>query len=254
MLKSHREAIPPQRWTGWGYESDPEVWTPELLKGDTQYWFGDAMLVAGIYEPGVSTARVYLPGRAGDLGFLNVNAPHQHLAARKWHEISSPYEKSIPILARIGSAIPVGKSTPTTCFAEEDAEFPEMDKDDWRAVEIFPPPVTLADGTDTTGTEFETKWYQNSWLEDDGISSAEKADAFLSTISYAAATGIKIKIELKKEGKFEPLWVKNGLNVVLPVGEERRVTLESDSGEVAANIGRDNQGRQVWQLGVHVSK
>ncbi len=60
-LKSHLTAVPPQRWTGWGYEHDPVVWTRPLLAGDTQYWFGDALLVAGVYEEGVDTARVYLP-------------------------------------------------------------------------------------------------------------------------------------------------------------------------------------------------
>lgn len=29
-LESHLTASPPQRWIGWGYESDPEVWTKAL--------------------------------------------------------------------------------------------------------------------------------------------------------------------------------------------------------------------------------
>jgi hypothetical protein len=32
-LESHKFATPPQRWTGWGYESDPEVWTKALSTG-----------------------------------------------------------------------------------------------------------------------------------------------------------------------------------------------------------------------------
>lgn len=38
-LNSHLTATPPQRWVGWGYETDAEVWSPELLKGETQYWY-----------------------------------------------------------------------------------------------------------------------------------------------------------------------------------------------------------------------
>ncbi|KXJ90216.1 glycosyl hydrolases family 31-domain-containing protein, partial [Microdochium bolleyi] len=79
-LLSHRDATPPQRWTGWGYENDPEVWTKKIYQGDTQFWFGDALMIAGVYEPGDSTARVYLPDSNGsDPGYLNTNAPYQFL-------------------------------------------------------------------------------------------------------------------------------------------------------------------------------
>ncbi|RYP29968.1 hypothetical protein DL766_005114 [Monosporascus sp. MC13-8B] len=254
MLKSHLEAIPPQRWTGWGYESDPEVWTPALLKGDTQYWFGDAMLVSGVYEPGVSTARVYLPGHPGDPGFLNLNAPYQYLAPGRWHEISSPWKASIPVLARIGSAIPVGKPEPTTCLADGDREFSGMEQDDWRGVEIFPSPLhhdsispigdVTADATNTGETKPEIMWYQNTWLEDDGISPAGKADACTVNITYGVARDhIQIKARMEKQGGFEPLWARNGIHVNLPVGEERVIISE----EAAVDIGRDGKGRRVWK-------
>ncbi|CAG9938732.1 unnamed protein product, partial [Clonostachys rosea f. rosea IK726] len=29
-LQSHKSALPPQRWTGWGYESDPNVWAKRV--------------------------------------------------------------------------------------------------------------------------------------------------------------------------------------------------------------------------------
>ncbi|KAH9828116.1 glycoside hydrolase family 31 protein, partial [Teratosphaeria destructans] len=64
MLKSHLTAVPPQRWTGWGYERDPEIWRSQTLKdGDTQYWLGDSLLIGGVYEPDVTAADVYLPQR-----------------------------------------------------------------------------------------------------------------------------------------------------------------------------------------------
>ncbi|KAI1372193.1 glycoside hydrolase family 31 protein [Hypoxylon crocopeplum] len=261
MLKSHREAIPSQRWTGWGYESDPTVWTKELFKGDTQYWFGDSLLVAGVYEPGVSSARVYLPDKSGnDQGFLNLSAPYQFLEAGKWHEISSTWHSSIPVLARIGSAVPTGKTKPTTCVAEDDAEFPGMEKDDYRGVEIFPPPVAQfphwPDGDEHStpvGGHAGTEWFHNTWLEDDGIGPAEKADTCKISIAYGVSDGgILVKVELEKEGQFEPLWLKNGVTVVLPVGEERAVESKDGKDKTPQDLGRDQRGRRIWKVGVEV--
>jgi alpha-glucosidase (family GH31 glycosyl hydrolase) len=58
-IQSHFTAIPAQRWVGWGYESDPEVWSSKALKaGDEQYWLGDTLMIGGVYEPDVSEAKV----------------------------------------------------------------------------------------------------------------------------------------------------------------------------------------------------
>ncbi|KAI1411988.1 glycoside hydrolase family 31 protein [Hypoxylon sp. FL1857] len=234
IKRRYELAIPPQRWTGW-----------ELLKGDTQYWFGDSLLVA-----------VYLPDKTGsDPGFLNLSAPYQYLEAGKWHEISSTWYSSIPVLARIGSAIPTGKSKPTTCVAEEDPEFPGMEKDDYRGVEIFPPPLVQyphwpnGSGYSTPlSTNAETKWFHNTWLEDDGVSPAEKADLCEVSISYGISDGeVRVKVELKKEGQLEPLWFKNGITVVLPVGEERPVKWEDGGSTNLEDLGRDEKGRRIWK-------
>lgn len=250
MLKSALTAVPPQRWTGWGNESDPVVWSKEITRSDTQYWFGDALLIAGVYEPGVSSARVYLPGRSEDPGFLNTSAPYEFLAAGQWHEISSTWHSSIPVIARIGSAIPIGKTDPTTCIASENAEFPNLAKDDWRGVEIFPPPTThhasieSEKSNDKSSTSAQEQWFTNDWLEDDGISPEAKADIFSVTIAYAAAAqSIQVKATYSRHGAFEPLWVMGGLNIVLPVGEERVIV--SNEGQVR-DAGRDEKGRRVW--------
>ncbi|KAK8066413.1 Neutral alpha-glucosidase C [Apiospora hydei] len=253
----------PQRWTGWGYESDPTVWSNELLKGDSQYWFGDAMLVAGVYEPGVSSARVYLPRKNDDdPGFLNLSAPYQHFESGKWHEIDSTWYTSIPVLARVGSAIPVGKPIPTTCLAGDDPEFPNIAKDDWRGVEIFPPPVVHdanipSDATASSngasngnGTYANTQSFTNQWFEDDGTSRVEKSDLCTFEINYSTSSSdeIQVGVNMKKQGEFEPLWVKNGITVVLPVGEERTVTVgDAAAGEVS-EAGRDSKGRKLWKL------
>ncbi|ORY67109.1 family 31 glycosyl hydrolase [Pseudomassariella vexata] len=255
MLQSHRDATPPQRWTGWSYESDPLVWSNEVLKGDTQYWFGDALMIAGVYEPGITSARVYLPGRSGDVGFLNLSAPYQFLAPGKWHDISSIWHSSIPVLARIGSAIPVGKSKPTTCLATEDPEFPSMAKDDWRGVEIFPPPnihsPELPAERDSPERKIprSTKLFKTTWLEDDGISCAEKADLVEATIKYGASEKhIQISVSVKKCGTFEPLWLANGISVILPVGEERVVKMLDGEEGLLEDVGRDERGRRIWKL------
>lgn len=257
-LRSHRDATPPQRWTGWGYESDPTVWTPALLRGDTQYWFGDALLVAGVYEPGVSTARVYLPGHpTADPGFLNLNAPYEHRAAGQWHDISSTWHSSIPVLARIGAAVPVGKPVPTTCVAAADPEFPNLAKDDWRGLEIFPPPTvrdpnlpsasaSASASADSSSTATPTV-FTSEWLEDDGISPAEQADLCNFTVTYAATgDAIEVGVAMARHGAFEPLWVPHGITVILPVGEERPVV--GAKGGAVVDAGRDDKGRRLWKL------
>lgn len=251
MLKSHREAVPPQRWTGWGYESDPSVWSKEITRADTQYWFGDALMVVGVYEPGASLARVYLPGFEADAGYLNTSAPYEFLAAGRWHEIPSPWQMSIPVIARVGSAIPIGKQVTTTCIAEDSSDLPNLAKDDWRGVEIFPPPKDRHSGLSRSNppqvASDDTEWFTNEWLEDDGISPAEKADVFKSLVSYSATTDIiKVKVAFEKEGEFEPLWSRNGLSILLPIGDERTVALiENARGQIVYHT-RDEKGRPVW--------
>jgi hypothetical protein len=252
MLKSHLTAVPPQRWTGWGYESDPVVWTKDITTSDTQYWFGDALLVAGVYEPDKTSARVYLPtkksadpGGVQDAGFLNVNAPYQFLESGKWHEITSTWHSSIPVLARCGSAIPVGKDRPTTCRADvasELEEFPNMEKDDWRGVEIYPPPMF-------GHSECKIQTFENKWFEDDGISCEAEAGMCEFTISYTVGTpdhSIIARVKVCKKGQWEPLWLSNGVDIILPAGEERKI--KNADGSRTEDKGRDNRGRRVWGI------
>lgn len=242
MLESHRAAIPPQRWVGWGYEADPEVWDNKLLKqGEQQYWLGDALMIGGVYESGVSEAKIYLPKRSTvDAGYLNTNSPYQHLSAGKWHTISSPWRTSIPVLARVGSAIPVGKSKQTVAPGDKinQAQLPH---DDWRGVEIFPSPEDLANGA-----EFTTEWF-----EDDGISTADVADAQIASfvISYSA-TSKDIVVDFKSWIEtFQPPWVQNGLTVILPVGDNRAVISKDD--RVVEKRRPDERGRQRHHITLH---
>ena len=168
-------ALPPQRWIGHGYESDPEVWTPEVMAGETQYWLGDTILVGGVYEPGNTTARMYLPtSGAHDEGYLNLNAPHQYLPAGQWVDINSEWKDSIPLLARVGEAIAVGKNLQTRSTGDHRFPSPNAVEDDYRAVEVFPPKGA------------SNKEYAYVWYEDDGISSklsTKKSISFNGCIS-----------------------------------------------------------------------
>lgn len=239
MLHGHFTAIPFQRWVGWGYESDPEVWTSKVLKdGEQQYWLGNTLLVGGVFEPGVSEAKIYAPKRENsDPGFLNTNAPYQYLPAGAWHTISSPWKGSIPVLARIGGAIPVGKNKQVVAPGDKLNEA-KLSEDDWRGVEIFPPPEHIADGTVFT----------NSWMEDDGFS-PPPAQIAKFEIKYSA-THKEIQVAVEKDvAAFEPPWVKKGLTIILPVGDSRQVVSGGEGGGGTVEARRqDESGRRRFDI------
>lgn len=238
-LESHMFAVPLQRWTGWGFESDPEVWSSKTLKaGEEQFWFGDTILVGGVYEAGVDVARIYLPRKSGgddafDYGYVNMNAPFEYLASGQWAEIASEWQKSIPLLARIGGAIPVGKSVHTRVPGDETAASVAVQEvDDYRGVEVFPPKGT------SHGTVFSTTWY-----EDDGISAQPSIASY--TISYSS-TEEKVLVQFKRveKGLFIPAW--KDLDIVLHNGDQRRVV--SSTGQDVQLKGTDSRGRVVYTL------
>ncbi|PKS06088.1 hypothetical protein jhhlp_007922 [Lomentospora prolificans] len=255
-ILSHFTAIPSQRWTGWGHEDDPEVWTKAILNGDTQYWFGEAFLVAGVYEPGATSARLYLPrntSRDGqDLGFLNTNAPFQHLPSGKWHDVTAVWYDSIAILAKCGTAVPVGKNRPTTCrvgIPEEEEEFPNIEKDDWRGLEIYPPPPLPGTGANLPFRSPIT--FENCWREDDGISAESQADICTIKVTYTVDMTpgdiIIAPVEVEKTRSWAPLWLHNGLDIILPVGD-RRTVRSGDETVHAVYKGIDARGRAVWNI------
>ncbi|KAI2721012.1 CAZyme family GH31 [Penicillium roqueforti] len=234
-LESHKFATPPQRWTGWGYESDPEVWTKALKSGEEQFWFGETVLVGGVYKAGIDVANVYLPRKSGsvfDYGYVNMNAPYQYLASGQWAKISSEWQKSIPLIARVGGAIPVGKSVHTRVPGDETAaSVAVQDVDDYRGVEVFPPKGT------SHGTVFATTWY-----EDDGISVQPGTAAY--TITYSS-TEEKVLVKFERdEAGFTPAW--KDLDIVLHNGDQRRVV--SSTGDEIVLKGTDSRGRVVYTL------
>lgn len=235
-LESHTTASPPQRWIGWGYESDPEVWGKKLKDGEEEFWLGDSLLVGGVYEAGVDSARVYLPrkeeGGEFDYGYVNLNEPCTYLAAGQWVDIPSHWKTSIPLLARIGGAIPVGKDVQTRVPGDDtEASVAVQEIDDYRGVEIFPPKGSS-----------HGRVFRNSWLEDDGISKKPGISRFI--VKYSS-TEEKVVVGFEREeGEFVPVW--KDLDIILHHGDERRVF--SDVGGVVEYKGMDRRGRIVYTL------
>jgi alpha-glucosidase (family GH31 glycosyl hydrolase) len=236
MLQSHLTAVPPQRWVGWSYESDQEVWTNRTLKdGEQQYWLGDTLLVGGVYEPGVDEAMIYLPTHGDkDPGFVNTNAPYQYLAAGQWHTIASPWKDSIPVIARVGGAVPVGKNEQVVAPGDRLNEA-KLSEDDYRGIEIFAPAPEHADGAE----------YTNVWLEDDGISPAP-AKLAKFTFVYAASSSQVVVNLIKETSQFAPPWIKNGLTVILSSGDPREVVTKNGS-PMSSGVS-DQMGRRHFQV------
>lgn len=235
-LEGHLTGAPPQRWVGWGYESDPEVWTKFLKNGEEQYWFGDSLTIGGVYEPGETKARLYLPRKqwnAFDYGFVNTNAPFEYLPSGQWVTIESQWKDSIPVLARIGGAVPVGKNVQTRMPGEKNSVCENMTEDDYRGVEIFPPKGS------SHGTVFESRWY-----DDDGITPDASISEF--TVKYSSTDEkITVSFEQGKDNKHQLPWLDSLTFILLP-GDER--FLVSDQGTPLARLENDKKGRKRYRL------
>ncbi|RAR08082.1 glycoside hydrolase family 31 protein [Stemphylium lycopersici] len=236
-LHSHTTATPPQRWTGWGYESDPEVWNNRILTdGETQYWLGDALLIGGVFEPGAQTATIYLPKDASDpdAAFLDLNNnPQTYHAAGQWITVPAPWESSIPVLAKVGSAIPIGKPIQVLSIGEK-ANPANLPLDDYRGVEIFPPKGSSG------GKSYTTVWY-----EDDGVSPPPARISVFNLRYETTETEVLVSYEEKLQEGFVPKW--EGLEVVLPRGDGRGVVFD---GKLAEKGKTDGLGRGRWKGGL----
>ncbi|TAQ88459.1 hypothetical protein B7494_g3240 [Chlorociboria aeruginascens] len=236
MLDSHLKARPPQRWTGDGYELDPEVWTPKVMAGETQYWLGDTLLVGGVYEPGETIADVYLPKAdegVDDEGFFNLNEPHQYFSPGQWVKIESMWTNSIPLLARVGGAIPIGKDVQTRAPGDHRHKSFNVSEDDYRAVEIFPPQGA------------STSIFTNTWFEDDGISANPAISSF--KVEYSSTnTNIRVRVVGHADNKYKPIW--NDIYIILPVGEARPVNT-SNGGQLLSKC-CDAYSRAIFKISV----
>ena len=239
-LESHLYATPPQRWVGWGYEEDPMVWSKPLKNGEEQFWFGDTLLIGGVYEPAMSTASMYLPRKKGffDYGYLNTNAPFEYFASGQWVEITSNWRESIPVLAKVGGAVPIGKNMQTRMPGEERAKCQSLEDDDYRGVEIFPPRGS------SHGQTFESTWY-----DDDGIS--RKPDISSFTVRYESTEDrIIVGFETGKNNVFIAPWQECLTFILLP-GDER--FLVSEDGVPLERLINDLNGRPRHRMALPVA-
>ncbi|KAL6879334.1 glycoside hydrolase family 31 protein [Trichoderma novae-zelandiae] len=237
MLESHQTALPPQRWTGWGHEQDPEVWTAPITEGETQYWLGDALLIGGVYEPGATQARVYLPKAADDdVGYINLKAPYQYLEAGQWVTIDAEWHGAgIPVLAKVGTAIPVGRDVQVLSPGEKE-NVANLPLDDYRAVEIFPPRPGF-----NSAKSYETVWY-----EDDGVSAVAKNKISKYSITYSIE-GAEIKVNFSRDETSGYVAPWKTLVVVLPPGDARKAVSGRDGVHVDV-LGMDEEGRRRFEL------
>ena len=242
LLRAHRRAVPPVRWTGWGFEHDDVVWhDARLRKGETQFWFGGALLIAcaASEEEAVSGkgVEVYLPQTSAgteygtDPGscycyhyYDTLNATY--LRGGSWYRIpvsppasdtavatAAAAAAAVAVIARVGTAVPIGKPTPTRATREPDPEFPCDEADDWRGVEIFPPPPRGPPPSLTSTTHHPSpspaspssshaeppqnlageqqqhgqhlKDFADEWLEDDGVSAESENRIAVVQIRYS---------------------------------------------------------------------
>ena len=232
-LDSHRTASPPQRWTGWGYEQDPEVWENKILTdGETQYWLGDALLIGGVFEPSASSAKMYLPKDPlkPDLQFLDLNNTQQiYYTAGQWVDIPAKWTDSIPVLAKVGSVVPVGRAVQVLSVGDT-SNLANLPLDDYRAVEIFPP----------RGSS-NGKIFTNTWFEDDGVS---PPPARISTFSLNySTTDSEVHVEYREslQPGFNPHWRE--LTIILPAGDGRSVRF---NGKQLVRVGTDEKKRTRW--------
>jgi alpha-glucosidase (family GH31 glycosyl hydrolase) len=233
-LESHTTASPPQRWTGWGYESDPEVWTNKTITdGETQYWLGDALLVGGVYEPKAETSKMYLPKDASnpELQFLDLNnAPQTYYTAGQWIDVPAKWTESIPVLAKVGSAIPIGRNVQV--LAVGDTSNPANHPlDDYRAVEVFPPKGS------SNGKAFTSVWY-----EDDGVSPPPVSISAFEVKYQTTDSEVQVEYSEKLQPGFSPHWKE--LGIILPVGDERSVTL---NGKAMEKVSKDGKGQMHYK-------
>ena len=110
-----------------------------------------------------------------------------------------------------------------------------LSTDDWRGVEIFPPPEELSDG----------RAFVNSWLEDDGVS-PPPAKVAKFTIGYAA-TPSEVAVSFGKDViNFTPPWVTRGLTIIMPFGDNRQVV--SGEGVIIEPRRQDEAGRRKYHI------
>ncbi|MFQ3620378.1 MAG: glycoside hydrolase family 31 protein [Spirochaetales bacterium] len=177
------------------------------LRESFQFLLGPNLMVASVYEPGVKTWKVYLPG---GIDWYEVDTGLQHAGGQDlWMEV--PLNR-IPLLAPAGALIPLG-------------EVPRMEgtwQDRKRTVWVFPPNLGAA-------SEFIL-------IEDDGESMAYQQGEYTSIQLRVEAGKGTLQVSAQKLHCGYPLPYTD-LEFLLPPGEERQA-------EGGKELGKDTFGRR----------
>jgi hypothetical protein len=166
-------------------------------------------------------------------GFVSVHAPYQFYLPGQWITAPTPLS-NIAVFARVGTVVPVGKPFATTASTSLE---PNLPADDWRGVEIYPPPRDFC---------VKGRVYRGRWREDDGVSGNSGVPEF--EISYEATeTDIRVCATVVNQGP-ELAW-GGPISVILPVGEQREVFTSVRVGEISrADRAADSRQRRVYRV------
>ena len=232
---------------GWGpYDRDPTVWSdPVLRNGERQFFLGDAFIVGGVYEEDVEQTSVYLPSCEHyernsnwretyyDDGFISLHPPYRHIPSARWATVPTPLS-NIAVFARVGSVVPVGLPCVTTACPKIE---PNLYLDDWRGVEIYPPPLSAGVAPRT---------YAGKWREDDGITDDVTLVNEFSLSYQPTETKISVFAECTSQ-RADITWGST-LWVILPKGEQRPVVAEGNRDLFCSGRRCDMRGRVLYPV------
>jgi hypothetical protein len=179
---------------------------------------------------------MYLPKDTAQTGleFLDLNnAPQTYYSAAQWVDIPAKWTQSIPVLAKVGSAIPIGRNEQV--LAVGDTSNPaNLPLDDYRAVEIFTPKGS------SNGEIFT-----NTWYEDDGVS-PPPAKISLFVLKYQTTKDeVLVEYEEQLQPESTPHW--KDLTIILPPSDGRTLKM---NGEAAKSTERDGKDRTHFKCAI----
>ena len=155
FVRATETGEPVQRPLVLDFQEDPFV-----VDVDDEYLFGPDLLVAPVYEPGVTTRSVYLPG--GHWYDWHTGVVH---AGGQSITVDTPLER-IPLFVRAGAVVPQWPDAPasTAGYHPQTVE-----------LHVFEPVV---DGT-----------WQSRLVEDDGLTSGDGVAALVTTVTVTRSGG-----------------------------------------------------------------
>ncbi|MCA9776881.1 MAG: glycoside hydrolase family 31 protein [Candidatus Eremiobacteraeota bacterium] len=182
MKDSCDNSVPLLRPTFLNFPQDPNC-----LQEETEFMWGDSLLIAPVTEPGVQSRRVYLPH--SEHGWWCVWSG-RFFEGGRLIEVPAPLD-SVPLFARGGSALFLAD------WGVDSIDGPE----DFREIHLFP------------GADFQANFY-----DDDGETYDYLKDGFLEMKLAVEQRGKVLRPRLTTEGNFRPPYRR--LKFVVPGGFE----------------------------------